>query len=162
MNHHSGDSSDLKIRSVTNWGQKWVGIYLSASMTQREGQSWEWAVGEAETGPAGGCTENKRTAIWVAQPYHISCLFLRSPGVSCRVDWHNKVDFIIPPGPIQHVGFSYLCLLIQMQNGCHNSRCHILNPTEKQQKRLFEVLYLLPGKETFPISTQHTSFYLIG
>ena len=32
-------------------------------MTQREGQSWEWAVGEAETGPAGGCTENKRTAI---------------------------------------------------------------------------------------------------
>ena len=33
-------------------------------MTKREDQSWEWAVGEAETGPAGGCTENKRTAIF--------------------------------------------------------------------------------------------------
>ena len=32
-------------------------------MTKREGQSWEWAVGEAETGPAGGRTEKKRTAI---------------------------------------------------------------------------------------------------
>ena len=46
--------SDLKIRTVTSWGQgKYVGIYWLGSMIKKEGRLGEYDVGEAGTGWAG-------------------------------------------------------------------------------------------------------------